>query len=125
MRFQKKSNLTHSDIETKILFKKEVTNIFWRNNSKTIVKCADGSIYHTDYVIVTVSLGVFKQTYATLFTPELPIEKQNAIDESSFGAVGKIFLKFDEQFWPHGWVGFSLLWSDEDLERLRDTDHSW
>jgi spermine oxidase len=105
--------------------KKEVTNIDWNTNSKSAVKCSDGSIVHADHVVVTTSLGVLKQSHEQLFTPKLPKENKCAIDEISFGAVGKIFLEFDEKFWEDDWVGFSLLWSDEDLKDIEGTENAW
>jgi spermine oxidase len=46
------------------------------------VECKDGSIYHADHVICTVSLGVLKERHQTLFSPSLPEVKINAIKVS-------------------------------------------
>lgn len=75
-------------------------------------------MYTADHVVVTVSLGVLKKNFSTLFTPELPSEKRTAIERIPMGAVGKIFLEFDEKFWEDEWVGVSLLWKPEDLSQL-------
>lgn len=42
-----------------------------------------------EYVIVTVPLGVWKSEMIQ-FVPELPVQKQNSIENIGFGSVGKI-----------------------------------
>jgi monoamine oxidase len=88
-------------VEDKILFNKEVKNIDWLNTSNEFVKikCSDGSEYDADHVIITVSLGVLKKFHKTLFTPELPEIKKNAIEGFSIGTVNKIFMEFEKPFW--------------------------
>lgn len=99
--------------------------IDYSGSSKVTVKCSDGSVFEADHVLITVSLGVLKENFTKLFTPELPIEKKNAIREIQFGAVGKIFLEFDKKFWSDDWVGVSLLWQDKDLKQLEKSKNSW
>lgn len=115
------------DVEKKIQFNKEVCNISWSDQSREhlIVKCSDGSSYDCDHVIVTVSLGVLKENYQTLFTPQLPAIKTNAIEGLSIGTVNKIFLQFDKPFWDKDWAGFSLLWTQKDSEEIRKTNDAW
>lgn len=36
--------------------------------------------------------------------------------------MDKIYLEFDEPFWPEEWTGFSLLWTKADQEALRERD---
>lgn len=105
------------------MLKKKVVNINW--SDKVEVQCADGSNFAAEHVIVTVSLGVLKQNHATMFTPELPRETRTMISEVPFGAVGKIFLEFDEKFWPDDWVGLSLLWVKEDLADIAGSKFPW
>ncbi|KAJ6636279.1 Peroxisomal N(1)-acetyl-spermine/spermidine oxidase [Pseudolycoriella hygida] len=112
-------------VDEKILFNKEVTNIDW-NSNEVIVKCADGSEYRADHVIVTVSLGFLKQNYKTLFTPQLPEKKVNAIENTGFGTLGKIFLEFEEPFWPTvNWTAYFFLWKKEDRDKLIGTEREW
>lgn len=89
------------------------------------VKCSDGSAYNADHVIVSVPLGVLKHNYTTLFTPPLPKIKKNAIQGISFGTVGKIYLEFEKPWWPNDWVGLSLLWTKEDIEKIKSTENYW
>lgn len=115
------------DIEKKIQLNKEVSNISWSDptHEYLIVKCSDGSSYEADHVIVTVSLGVLKENYQTLFTPQLPAIKINAIEGLSIGTVDKIFLQFEKPFWEKEWAGFSLLWTQKDSEEIRKTPQAW
>lgn len=95
---------------------------------KVEVTCEDGSKFKADHVIFTASLGVLKQNHETLFTPNLPKRKIKAIQTMGFGTVGKIFLEFEEPFWPtevNDWTGFSFLWTRTDIESLRGSDREW
>jgi spermine oxidase len=82
-----------------------------------IVGCSDGSWYQTDHVIVTVSLGVLK-SLGHLFTPKLPLFKQDAINLIGMGTVAKILLKFPVKWWPDDVAGFSFLWTKTDRNSL-------
>lgn len=116
------------DVGSKIQLRKEVTNIKWNpsgSSEKVTVKCADGSSYSADHVIFTASLGVLKDRYGTLFVPKLPAPKIKAIENLGFGTFGKVFLEFEEPFWSSGTISFTLLWTAEDLEAIKETDREW
>ena len=54
----------------------------------------DDELLEADYVIFTPSLGVLKWAVSnSLFQPQLPLHKVNAIKSIGFGSVGKIFLR--------------------------------
>ena len=36
-----------------------------------------------------------------------------------FGCVNKIYLKFPYRWWPEEYSGFSLLWTDEDMQSFK------
>lgn len=114
-------------IEEKILFNKTVTNIEWKHNKEPAVtiQCSDGTIFDADHAIVTVSLGVLKEKHLQLFNPSLPSKKISAIEGLVLGTVDKIYLEFEKPFWNEGWEGFSLLWKDSDLVKIRQMEHSW
>lgn len=63
------------------------------------VELASGERLRADRVIVTVPLGVLKAG-GIRFTPELPGDKQAAIDRLGMGLLNKHFLRFDTPFWP-------------------------
>lgn len=115
------------NFENKIHFNQEVTNIDWTSN-EAVVKCADGSEYRADHVIATVSLGYLKKNHLTLFTPHLPEKKINAIENTGFGTLGKIFLEFEKPFWStdiDDWAGYLFLWKQEDKDNIIGTEKEW
>lgn len=110
-------------LESKIQFGKVVSKIIWDQNkeeSGVLVQCQDGSVYHTDRAIVTVSLGVLKDQAQNLFTPSLPQQKLNAIMGLSIGAVNKIFIKFSRNWWSDDTHGFSFIWNKDDAKKFQD-----
>ncbi|XP_055628221.1 spermine oxidase-like [Toxorhynchites rutilus septentrionalis] len=114
-------------IDTKILFNKFVTNINWNKgpDNPLTVSCSDGTKYDANHVILTTSLGVLKDNITTVFTPELPTIKQNAIKGIYFGAINKIFMEFKTPFWRDLGNTFGLLWDANELEELRTTEYAW
>lgn len=114
------------DVESKIFLNKEVCNFEWSSPiNHIVVKCADGSSYDCEHVICTTSLGVLKENYETMFTPQLPALKVNAIKGLSIGVVDKIYLEFAQPFWGCEWAGFSLLWTNKDSAEIRGTPNAW
>lgn len=112
-------------METKILLNKEVISINWddeneSNKSIVTVECADDSCYSADHIIITVSVGVLKQNYKRWFKPELPPYKVTSIEHLKLGTVNKIFLKFPEKWWPNDIKGFSLIWTEEARDNLKN-----
>ncbi|XP_034838763.1 spermine oxidase-like [Maniola hyperantus] len=99
----------------------EVTQIKWPKDStgKVEVVCKDGAVYTADNVIVTVSLGVLKERYSTLFSPPLPEEKVTAINKLGFGVVGKTIFSFSEPWWPDV-MTFFFFWNPEDREAYKE-----
>ncbi|XP_052897227.1 uncharacterized protein LOC128304124 [Anopheles moucheti] len=108
-------------------FNKTVANINWTAGPDSLVsiRCTDNSVYDADHVICTISLGVLKERYQTLFTPDLPPIKRNAIQGLTIGTVNKLFLEFDKPFWAKGWQGLSLIWNQADLDEVRKMPDSW
>ncbi|XP_045782492.1 spermine oxidase-like isoform X1 [Maniola jurtina] len=104
-----------------IKLNKEVTLINWPKNSTGNVEvvCKDGSVYSADNVIVTVSLGVLKERYSTLFSPPIPASKATVIDKLSIGVVGKTIFSFEQAWWPDV-NGFIFFWSPMDKQECKD-----
>lgn len=94
-------------VEDHIELNKTVKNIDWSEANDGYVKlyCSDLSTYEADHVILTVSLGVLKANHKNLFNPNLPALKQNAIEGLEIGTINKIFLEYEEPFWPSDWEG--------------------
>jgi spermine oxidase len=117
------------DVESKIQLNKQVTNIHWNpdaNNEKIVITCEDNSKYEADQVIFTGSLGVLKDRHDKLFTPNLPKEKVEFIENSGYGTLDKIFLEFDKPFWNTEDFNFTyLVWTKSDLDEIMLTEKQW
>ncbi|XP_047522365.1 spermine oxidase-like [Pieris napi] len=102
----------------------EVTQIIRPEDGADVrVVCVDGSTYTARHVIVTVSLGVLKERYNTLFNPGLPLGKIEAIEKTSIGTAGKIILKFDKAWWHGQDAYYGFMWKLEDKVKLRIEDY--
>lgn len=93
------------------------------------VVCENGQSFEADHVIVTVSLGVLKDKATTMFEPSLPEKKLSAIENLGFGIVDKIFLFFEESFWPDDCSGVQLVWKegpeDKDVYESLSEGETW
>ena len=103
-----------------ISYDQEVVNINTENDP-ILIKCRNGDQFEADHVIVTTSLGVLKRrclnenllpNECSLFTPTLPIEKQEAIQNLGFGTIGKIVLEFDQEISDKERI--MMMWLPED-----------
>ncbi|KAK7966390.1 polyamine oxidase (propane-1-3-diamine-forming) [Apiospora aurea] len=65
-----------------------------------VVVNKDGSCIEADYAVTTFSLDVLQQEDVVSFEPALPEWKQVAIESFLLGTYTKIFLQFDETWWP-------------------------
>ncbi|CAB3258118.1 unnamed protein product [Arctia plantaginis] len=103
---------------------KEVTKITYPQDPAQDVEvtCKDGSTYKARNVIVTVSLGVLKESYETLFAPQLPSSKVESIDNITIGVVGKIILDFEKIWWDTSSGLHGFLWSDEAAKEISYED---
>ncbi|ATY62384.1 flavin containing polyamine [Cordyceps militaris] len=75
-----------------------ITNISYSDDGVT-VHSADGSCVAAAYAICTFSVGVL-QNDVVGFAPALPRWKRTAIQKFTMGTYTKIFLQFNETFWP-------------------------
>lgn len=73
-----------------------VTSINY-SGAKSVIN-ANGNNIEADYVIVSVPLGVLKNN-AIAFTPALPTNKTNAINNTNMGNVNKFLLVWNTPFW--------------------------
>lgn len=94
---------------------------------RTVVKCASGLTYLADHVVTTIPIGVLQARHHQLFTPSLPARKILTIEQYGNGNLGKIFLEFEQPFWPTdgSFATFSFLWREKDVEAIRSTDREW
>ncbi|BFZ01860.1 hypothetical protein BsWGS_04899 [Bradybaena similaris] len=99
-----------------------VTNINWSSangvgaDGKVVLTCKNGDLVEADHVVVTVSTGCMQASHEAMFTPPLPDAFQTALRHIGFGAIGKVFLKWERPFWKlHDadfFDSFELLWLD-------------
>uniref|UniRef100_A0A182LXX6 Amine oxidase domain-containing protein n=1 Tax=Anopheles culicifacies TaxID=139723 RepID=A0A182LXX6_9DIPT len=122
-------------VEEYIKFNHVVKSIKWNGTSnrpenlhnRVAVTCVNGVTFTATHLILTVSLGVLQDMHTAWFDPPLPDPKRNAIEGLYIGTINKMFLEFEEPFWPQDntWHGFGLLWEPNDLEQLRNDARQW
>ena len=95
------------------------------NAEKIAVKCEDQTEFTSDHVVVTIPHGILKARLESLFVPSLPAYKVDAINELDFGAVGKVFLEFEEKVIPQDVSYYSYFWSEKDLSDVLSSDRAW
>ena len=62
--------------------------------NKIQLQLGDDELVEADYVLFTPSAGVLKWAVTnSMFQPQLPLGKVNAIKSIGYGTVGKIFLR--------------------------------
>ncbi|KAB0800702.1 hypothetical protein PPYR_06441 [Photinus pyralis] len=105
-------------ISQKILLNKIVSKIITDKSDGVTVICSDGTKYSARYVLVTLPLGVLKEIHNSLFEPQLPSHKVNAINGLGFGTVNKILIKFPFQWWQRDEKGVSIVWSEKDRDNV-------
>lgn len=82
---------------------------------KVKIECDNGDIYTAEHVIVTIPLGVLKEKAKSLFEPELPQYKVEAIDRLLFGTVDKIYLEYERPFLNPSLTEIMLIWEDSPI----------
>ena len=94
------------DLNVEIRLNTIVTNIKWNSGSVEIF--ANGPQPETSFfasrALITLPLGVLQASSFVRFEPELPLEKQTALDKLAMGKVVRVTLSFGERFWQdlHG-----------------------
>ena len=85
-------------VKHKIKFNSPVKEIDYKGE-KIKIKTNSGEVYEADKVLVTVSIGVLKNNMIS-FVPQLSNDKKEAINAVRFLPGFKLFMKFDEKFYP-------------------------
>ncbi|KAL5280240.1 hypothetical protein ACFFRR_004297 [Megaselia abdita] len=114
-------------LNKRIFLNKDVSKIQWdKKAGKPLrINCSSGIEIEADHIISTVSLGVLKNRFSSLFEPELPGNKYRSIKGLGFGTVNKVFIHFPEKWWSDDWSGFTLQWREQDLKELRKGQFPW
>lgn len=119
----------HQSLKPHVRLGKVVELIYWRSEeypgevNKIKIMCQDGSVYTTNNLICTFSLGVLKHRHLEMFSPPLPQPHRDVIENIGFGTINKIFLHFDVKWWADDWKGMQMIWSSEltDVREVVDT----
>ena len=82
-----------------LLTDRAVTKVCWAEEPRIQVEVAGGEVFTADYVVLALPLGVLKHSHQHMFSPPLPKEKIEVIEQLEFGLMNKIFLEFEELFW--------------------------
>jgi monoamine oxidase len=94
------------DLNVEIRLNTIATNVKW--NSGLVEIFANGPQPETSFfasrALITLPLGVLQASGFVRFEPELPLEKQTALDKLAMGKVVRVSLCFSERFWQdlHG-----------------------
>ena len=83
------------------------------------ITCNDGSRYTCNHCVVTLPLGVLKETSELMFDPQLPEYKIQAIQSLGYSDVCKIFFEFRNKLSPK-WMDptvneYILIWADDEV----------
>jgi monoamine oxidase len=98
-----------------------VREIHWNRNNVEVI-CLSGERqqrFTASRAVITLPLGVLQEkskTHAVRFVPELPEEKQEAIDNIPMGDVARIVLVFRERFWEG--LDLARTGAQQDLSQL-------
>lgn len=89
-----------------IQLQQNVTEIRYSGSGVSVT--TERESFTADVAIVTLPLGVLKSGIIK-FYPELPKNKQEAINRLTMGVLNKVVLKFSEQFWPQEYHALGYL----------------
>lgn len=101
-------------IADRIQYNSPVSSIDYSGDQIRVLT-SDDRVFEADRVILTVPLTILKQGRIE-FTPALPAQKLNALDQVDMPDGMKVFLEFSERFYPDIVFGGSL------VEYLTDDD---
>lgn len=99
-----------------IVLQKPITGIDY-NNDKVLLRTADNETFESDKVLITSSIKTLQEQQIT-FSPALPQDKLEAIDDVFMGDGIKIFVEFKEQFYPEVLVFGKVLQALEEEEKF-------
>lgn len=68
-------------------------------DAESVTVTTNQAEFEADRVVITLPLGVLQQGTVE-FSPALPAEKREAINNLGMGLLNKVYLRFDEVFWP-------------------------
>lgn len=100
-------------LENKPLLSKTVVH-FEQTPTNVTVHCADGSQYTAGSVISSIPMPVLRDI---TFSPRLPQQMQNAVDEVDYGLSMQAHFLINRRYWEDDGMAPSI-WSDRSIERF-------
>ena len=117
--------ILHENIPDEQIFLESPVSVVNYTQSQIQITLVDGSVLETDKVIFTGSLGVLKANMVQ-FDPQLPKNKQEAIEQIGFGTLGKIYIELDQPWVAQDWItGFSFLFENNIEYTKLDAMNDW
>ena len=106
---------------------RRVVRIDWSGDGDhpVTVTTDTGQAYCSQYVVVGLPLGVLKSDHSSIFSPPLPRQKVDIIEQLHFGVMDKIFLAFDTIFWDSDNPGIQFIRTDLSSEVEGDVSQTW
>ena len=89
-----------------------VAGVDWAGEEEIRVRTEAGESYSAQYVVISLPLGVLKAAHSNMFSPSLPKQKIEIIEQLHFGVMNKIFLSFDQIFWDQDKPGIQFIKTD-------------
>lgn len=86
------------EISNEIILRKPVVKINYESD-KVVLKTTDNEVFEADKVLITIPIKVL-QSEQIVFQPKIPQAKKKAIDSVFMGDGIKIFIEFNEKFYP-------------------------
>lgn len=90
-------------VQCQVLLNTQVAEVH-RQLRGTVVKTTGGLTVESEYLVVTVPHSVLAlpstHAYGITWTPPLPPAMQDSLNSVHFGALGKVILEFETQWWP-------------------------
>ena len=102
-----------------------MTKVSWDEDTRIQVEIAGGEVISADYVVLALPLGVLKHSHQDMFSPPLPKEKIEVIEQLEFGLMNKIFLEFEEIFWDPSNPGIQFIMTDDKESSEDDLSDTW
>ncbi|XP_003704750.2 uncharacterized protein LOC100878001 [Megachile rotundata] len=94
-------------------------------DTSLVLTLSDNTQILADCVIITCSLGYLKENYKNMFSPSLPTQFIQGIENLGFGLINKIFLDFGVPWWKPGTKGFQLLWKESRSVSCNESLATW
>ncbi|CAF1193351.1 unnamed protein product [Adineta ricciae] len=111
---KKISNIRFNQIVSKVIF----------HDQSVEVRTNTGQIYHAEYVLLTVPLGVLKRKLIE-FSPPLPKWKTDAIDRIGFNIFEKVFLVWNSAWWNSSQFYFTRISSTPTRMNYWVNENKW